>query len=404
MKQNFIESSKVNNLFHKISVVGGGLTGAFMMVLLKKSNLFNNEEIAWISPKIVVNNDFRTSFYNNKNIELLKKLDVFQNISSSDITLVKQIHVFGKKAISPLIWNSSAKDNQIGAIIKNNTVLSVLNNQLVNTIQYDGFVTNTKCSDFERLLYLQDKKCIKSHLVLSADGKNSNIRKLSSINVINKKTTHVAISGFLQQSKKHDFIAKQVFSKLGPIGLLPYGDGNVVNFVLSVESKMADKILLKKIPEEMICSELNDFFSHLELTFSPIIEIDENSKKLSRWSLDLNFVPNPTANRLILIGDSAHSIHPLAGQGFNLSIEDCISSINAIKKSLKFGNDLGDWNILENYTKDRLPNTLAMSTITDFLFYSFSSDSDFLQSMMSKGMKAIDKSEFKNIFKNLAGS
>jgi 2-polyprenyl-6-methoxyphenol hydroxylase-like FAD-dependent oxidoreductase len=115
-------------------------------------------------------------------------------------------------------------------------------------------------------------------------------------------------------------------------------------------------------------------------------------------------VSNPTANRLILVGDSAHSIHPLAGQGFNLSIEDCISSINAIKNSLKFGNDLGDLNILKNYKKDRLPKTLAMTSITDFLFYGFTSDSVFLQSVLSKGMKVVNESEFKNIFKFVAGS
>ena len=158
---------------------------------------------------------------------------------------------------------------------------------------------------------------------------------------------------------------------------------------MSIEKNKAENILLKKIPEQSICDELNDFFSHLELIFSPIDKIDTITNSLSKWPLELNVVSNPTANRLILVGDSAHSIHPLAGQGFNLSIEDCISSINAIKNSLKFGNDLGDLNILKDYKKDRLPKTLAMTSMTDFLFYGFTSDSDFLQSVLSTGMKAV---------------
>ena len=403
MKQN-VKSFNLNSKFHKISVIGGGLTGAFMTFLLKKSDLFNNEEVAWIKPKIDIKDDFRTSFYNNKNINLLRKLDILKYISSSDITLVKQIHVFSKKKVSPLIWESLDKNNQLGAIIKNSTILNVLNKQLLNTVQYNGLVTNTKFNDFERILYLKNKQCIKSHIVLSADGKNSNLRKLSSIKVIVKKNNHMAISGFLRQSKKHKFIAKQVFSKLGPIGILPYKDNDIVNFVLSVDKKKGESILLKKVPEKIICDELNDFFSHLELTFSPINEIIDNTNNLSKWPLDLNFVTNPTANRLILLGDAAHSIHPLAGQGFNLSIEDCISSINAIKNSLKFGNDLGDFKILNDYKINRLPKTLAMTSITDLLFYGFTSDSAFLQSMLSKGMKAVDKSELKNIFKYIAGS
>ena len=58
---------------------------------------------------------------------------------------------------------------------------------------------------------------------------------------MSKKTNHIAISGFLKQSKNHNFIAKQAFSKLGPIGLLPYGQNDIINFVLSVEKNKAKK-------------------------------------------------------------------------------------------------------------------------------------------------------------------
>jgi 2-polyprenyl-6-methoxyphenol hydroxylase-like FAD-dependent oxidoreductase len=202
MNQNYAKSFKPDNRFHKISVVGGGLTGAFITLLLKKSNLFDDKEIAWIKPKADIDNDFRTSFYNNKNIDLLKKLNVLQDIPDNDITLVKQIHVFSQNQVSPLIWESSDEDNQLGAIIKNNTVLNILNKKLLDVLQYNGFVTNTQFNDFERILYLKDKTCIKTHLVLSADGKNSNLRKLSSIKVITKKNNHIAISGFFTSVKE----------------------------------------------------------------------------------------------------------------------------------------------------------------------------------------------------------
>ena len=392
-----------NDYFHKISVIGGGLTGAFMMLLLKKSNLFNIHDLAWIKPKNNINTDSRTSFYNSKNLKLLKELNVLQNISEKNITLVKEIHVFGQNTVSPLIWKPS-QNGIMGAIIQNDKILNLLNNQLKNIITYDSLVTNTKYDDFERRLYLQDKTCVRTNLVLSADGNNSNLRKLSSINTISKNTNHIAISGFLRQSKKHDFIAKQVFSKLGPIGLLPHSQQDIVNFVLSVNKNKAQKILASPNPENFICHELNNFFIDLNLTFSPLEQVENNNYKLSEWPLNLNSILNPTANRIILLGDAAHSIHPLAGQGLNLSIEDCVSSINAIKNNIKFGSDLGDLNVMEYYKKERLPNTLAMTAITDFLFYGFTSDSEYLQSILSKGMQEINKSSFKNIFKKIAGS
>ena len=392
-----------NDYFHKISVIGGGLTGAFMMLLLKKSNLFNIHDLAWIKPKNNINTDLRTSFYNSKNLKLLKELNVLQNISEKNITLVKEIHVFGQNTVSPLIWKPS-QNGIMGAIIQNNKILNLLNNQLKNIITYDSLVINTKYDDFERRLYLKNKTCVRTNLVLSADGNNSNLRKLSSINTISKNTNHIAISGFLRQSKKHDFIAKQVFSKLGPIGLLPHSQQNIVNFVLSVNKNKAQKILSSPNPENFICHELNNFFIDLNLTFSPLEQVENNNYKLSQWPLNLNLILNPTANRMILLGDAAHSIHPLAGQGLNLSIEDCVSSINAIKNNIQFGSDLGDLNVMEYYKKERLPNTLAMTAITDFLFYGFTSDSEYLQSILSKGMKEINKSSFKNIFKKIAGS
>ena len=395
--------AKSNEYFHKICVIGGGLTGALMTLLLLESKMFTNEEIAWIKPKDNTNNDFRTTFYNSKNLELLKKLGVLQHISKKDITEVKEIQVFGKKNASPLIWKPS-NNNLIGAIIKNNKVLDVLNIKLKDIIQYESLVSNTLLNDFERTIYLQNKISIKTHLILSADGKKSYLRELSSINVISKKTDHIAISGFLKQSKNHDFIAKQAFSKLGPIGILPYGQNDIINFVLSIEKNKAQQTLSLHNPELFICNELNDFFIASEITFKPIDQIENVLNNLSKWSLDLNLVMNPTAKRIILLGDAAHSIHPLAGQGLNLAIEDCITSINAIKNSIMLGNDLGDINILENYKKSRLPNTLAMTAITDFLFYGFTSDLNYLQSILSKGMEKLDKSEFKNIFKYLAGS
>ncbi|MDA0764237.1 MAG: FAD-dependent monooxygenase [Proteobacteria bacterium] len=392
-----------NDYFHKISVIGGGLTGAFMMLLLKKSNLLNIHDLAWIKPKNNINTDLRTSFYNSKNLKLLKELNVLQNISEKNITLVKEIHVFGQNTVSPLIWKPS-QNGIMGAIIQNNKILNLLNNQLKNIITYDSLVNNTKYDDFERHLYLKNKTCVRTNLVLSADGNNSNLRKLSSINTISKNTNHIAISGFLRQSKKHDFIAKQVFSKLGPIGLLPHSQQDIVNFVLSVNKNKAQKILASPNPENFICHELNNFFIDLNLTFSPLEQVENNNYKLSQWPLNLNLILNPTSNRIILLGDAAHSIHPLAGQGLNLSIEDCVSSINAIKNNIKFGSDLGDLNVMEYYKKERLPNTLAMTAITDFLFYGFTSDSEYLQSILSKGMKEINKSSFKNIFKKIAGS
>ena len=97
-------------------------------------------------------------------------------------------------------------------------------------------------------------------MVISADGKNSYLRELLSINTINKNNKHIAISGFLKQSKYNNSTAIQAFTNLGPIGILPYENKNLVNFVLSIDEMKCKKIFLEKSPEKILCNELNNFF------------------------------------------------------------------------------------------------------------------------------------------------
>ena len=390
--------------FYKICIIGGGLTGDIMALLLKKSNLFNSSEIAWIKPKTESKNDFRTTFLNKKSLELLKELKILDCLKKNDFNYVKKIKVYGQKKTSPLVWNYSSSEENFGAVIKNDIISDAILTKLKGIKQYESLVTNTTYNDFERTLYLKNKTYIKTNLLLSADGKNSQLRKLLYVNTLSKKTGHVAISGFLKQSKNHNEIAIQAFTELGPIGILPFGNKDIINFVLSVEEKKYKQIFLKKNPEQYICHSLDDFFSEIDLTFKPIKKVSKINNKLSVWPLNLNFVTNPTSYRAILIGDAAHSIHPLAGQGLNLSLRDCVSVIKSIEKSMNHGNDLGDKSILNDYKKDRMPQIIAMTAVTDFLFYGFTSKSSQIKSILTSGMVNLNNTNLKNVLRDLASN
>ena len=388
--------------FHKICVVGGGITGAVMVLLLKNSNMFKLNEIGWIKPKLKSKYDFRTTFYNETSLKLLNNLNILKRLKKNDYTSVKNIKVFGPNHSSALEWDYFDTKRELGAVIKNDIVLNIIEDKLKDIKQYDSFVNNTECKEFERTLYLENKTFINTHLVLSADGKNSYLRKLLSVKTIKKNTKHIAISGFLKQSKNHNSTAIQAFTNIGPIGILPYENKNLVNFVQSIEKVECKKILSKENPEYFICNELNKFFSHIDLNFSPINKINKVENKLSFWDLDLNLVLNPTSSRAIFIGDAAHSIHPLAGQGLNLSLRDCGSALNAIENCLKFGNDLGDESILEFYKRERLPKNISMTAFTDLMFFGFTSTSNKTKSLLTKGMENLNKTNLKNIFRDLA--
>ena len=388
--------------FHKVCVVGGGITGAMMILLLKNSNMFRSNEIGWIKPNFKPKDDLRTTFYNETSLKLLSNLNILKKLRKKDYTLINKIKVYGSKNSSPLEWDYLDTKKVFGAVIKNDIIFNIIEEQLKDIKQYDSFVNNTKCDKFERTLYLENKTLINTHLVLSADGKNSYIRQLLSIKTIKKNTKHIAISGFLKLSKNHNSTAIQAFTNIGPIGILPYENKNLVNFVLSINKIECKKILSKANPEHFICDELNNFFSHIDINFSPVKKINKIKNKCSFWDLDLNLVLNPTSSRTILIGDAAHSIHPLAGQGLNLSLRDCISALNAIEKCLKFGNDLGNKSVLKMYNEERLPKTFLMTAFTDFMFLGFTSTSNKTRSLLTKGMESLNKTNIKNLFRDIA--
>ena len=144
--------------------------------------------------------------------------------------------------------------------------MNLIENQITDINKYESLVNNTKCNEFERVLYLKNKTSIKTHFVLSADGKNSYLRKLLSINTINKNVKDVAVSGFLKLSKDHNSTAFQAFTDFGPVGILPFGNKNIVNFVQTIKEFEYKKLSKEERPEDFLCNKLNKFFSHLDIS------------------------------------------------------------------------------------------------------------------------------------------
>ena len=143
--------------FHKICVVGGGVTGAIMVLLLKNSNMFKLSDIGWVKPKLKSQKDFRTTFYNETSMELLNNLNIVKKLKKVDYTSIKNIKVFGPNYSSPLEWNYLDAKSKFGAVLRNDVVLKIIEEQLKDIKQYDSFVNNTTSNDFERTLYLENK-------------------------------------------------------------------------------------------------------------------------------------------------------------------------------------------------------------------------------------------------------
>ena len=124
--------------FHKICVVGGGITGAMMVLLLKNSKMFKLSDIGWVKPSLKLKNDLRTTFFNNTSLELLNNLNILDKLKKNDYTPVKSIQVFGPNHSLPLEWDYVDTKREFGAVIKNDIVLNILEKELKDIKQYES--------------------------------------------------------------------------------------------------------------------------------------------------------------------------------------------------------------------------------------------------------------------------
>ena len=118
--------------------------------------------------------------------------------------------------------------------------------------------------------------------------------------------------------------------------------------------------------------------------------------------MNVKFVNNPFKERIILIGDAAHTIHPLAGQGFNLSIEDCFDMVKCLKNAKFVGKDFGTLSLLETYNNIRKTRKNFITLATTLIFYVFSKKNNQLNNIINYGIEKIEKTSLKEIFKFLA--
>ena len=387
-----MENNENENQFD-VTVIGGGLTGKLMISILIKSGIFGKNKLCWINVDNKFSEDKRVSFINYKNFFKLEKFSG-KKVLNNDYVKINKIEIHNIGETKPLSLEDKIGH---GVIIRND----VFKNNLIipedNLTIYKSKVLSTNYDKFQRYLFLENGMKINTSLVLSADGNSSPIRNLSNIKFINHHLDHTIISGYLNTINFNTNTAKQIFLEDSFIGLLPYSK-NVINFVWSLDNKVLNKKINFKYYDEII-DRLNAFFSKNDIKFNrPIYK----NQKLQIYPIKIKYVQNPFKNRLALIGDAAHSIHPLAGQGFNLSIEDCFDIMYCIHKAKNIGKDCGEISVLSEYNRLRKSRKNFITFITTILFYIFKKRNNFLNKLINLTFKNIEETPLKNIFKLLA--
>jgi 2-octaprenyl-6-methoxyphenol hydroxylase len=240
-----------------------------------------------------------------------------------------------------------------------------------------GFATNARSIDVE----LKSGEKILARLLVGADGARSVVREAAGIAVHGWDYDQSAIVTTVAHERDHNGRAEEHFLPAGPFAILPLTGKR--SSIVWTESK-AEAARIVALPDA-------EFHAELETRFGLKLGDIEVAGPRRAFPLGLFTARSFVADRLALIGDAAHIIHPIAGQGLNMGLRDAAALAEVIADAARLGLDPGDANTLERYQRWRRFDTMSMGVATDGLNRLFSNRSDGLRAVRDLGLGLVER-------------
>lgn len=229
---------------------------------------------------------------------------------------------------------------------------------------------------------LDDGRTVRARLVVGADGRRSRTRDLAGIRLTGWPYHQTGIVMTVHHEKNHRGIAHERFLPSGPFAILPLPGGHHSSLVWTEKAALAPAIVA--LPADQFHAELmarfGDFLGEVNVV-----------SKVHSYPLTLQFADRYIDRRLVLVGDAAHGMHPVAGQGMNFGLRDVAALTEKIVEAKRLGMDIGGATVLEGYQRWRRFDNLLMLGMTDGIVRLFSNDFAPLRLARTLGMATVNK-------------
>lgn len=245
---------------------------------------------------------------------------------------------------------------------------------------------NTQIVDFgqdERQAWLQtDHGLLCGQLLVGADGAESQLRQSAHIPLTFRDYAHTATVATIRTQQPHGDCARQIFTDKGILAFLPLPEPDLCSIVWSAAPTVAQE--LKSLDEQA-------FNRRLSATFQMRLGLCQRQSELQQFPLRMRYARSFVKQRLVLAGDAAHTIHPLAGQGLNLGLADAACLVECLLANLKAGRELADRHQLRRYERWRKGEALAMISAMGCIKQLFEPDLVAFKWLRGIGMQAADQ-------------
>ncbi|MDG1750357.1 MAG: FAD-dependent monooxygenase [Thalassotalea sp.] len=366
-------------------VVGGGMVGAASALSLAQLGL-KVAIIEKIEPKpfnIEQPFDLRVSAISLSSQHLLEQLDAWQQITQWRVCPYRRLGVWELEPSYTEFTAAEIEQPHLGHIVENRLIQLSLwqqinqneNIQLFCPESLVGFEQNN-----EQVIVQLTKQTIVTKILIAADGANSQVRKLANIGTTGWDYQQSAMLINVETDLPQQDITWQNFRSTGPVAMLPM-PGNNASLVWYHDKEEIAR--LSGLPNEQLQTLVMEAFPK---KLGQVKVIDKASFPLTRRHAN-----NYQSNRILLLGDAAHTINPLAGQGVNLGFKDVKALQVLITKAIGDGKCWHNVDVLSAYEKERRKDNLMMMSAMDLLYSGFSHPSALVKLIRNGGLFMTNK-------------
>jgi 2-octaprenyl-6-methoxyphenol hydroxylase len=347
-----------------VIIFGGGLVGLALASALDSSGLSAIiVDPADPAPRGEASFDGRTSAVSSSSMRMLETIGVAAHLATSGCPIWRIAVADGLK---PGGLHFDPDDSEpLGFMHENRHLRAALHARAEAGknvwILWKSRVTGVDRGDQAVVVSLDDGRKLSAPLLIAADGRNSATREAAGIRVARWKYDHQAIVSVLRHERPHEHVAYEIFYPTGPFALLPMNDdslGHRSAIVWSVQQEDAAGWL--SLSDE-------DFAAEAEAAMGGFLGKVAMLAPRSSFPLGFHHAAQITGKRLALVGDAAHAIHPIAGQGLNLGFRDAAALAEVLVEGARLGLDLGDQQLLTRYQRWRSLDALSVAFATDSL-------------------------------------
>jgi 2-polyprenylphenol 6-hydroxylase len=297
--------------------------------------------------------------------QLLEHIGVWQRVTQARAAPYRRMRVWeGPDAYAPSALDFDSADigePDLGHIVEDSLLRTALADALTAAPQAQlvigAEIESVEARGTEVVVALKDGGSLRGSALLAADGSDSAVRRLLGLPSAGHRYEQTAVVTHATSSRSHEETAWQRFLPGGPLALLPLADGRS-SIVWSLPVQDAERLL---------ASSEAEFLAELAAASGGVIgDLTACSKRVG-FPLQASHTLRYTSQRVALIGDAAHTVHPLAGQGMNLGFLDAASIAAVIEDAVIAGEDVGDLKVLRRYERQRKGDNLAMLAAFDGL-------------------------------------